>query len=195
MQTTLRATTVAVMMLASAGIAKADPNAAYSASSTGANTSTVVKSIDLVGLTPNYIYQFAFNFWYNATGGPDWSGGQVGFTLGTTQYWSDVITTNNTNNASAASVMPSGTPVMQVVTDALGNAVVVIAATVFPRNIDDSKFKAGAGRTIEFGPVTVSNGVPNPTVVPGPIAGAGLPILLGFAGYAAWRRRKARVSA
>lgn len=28
------------------------------------------------------------------------------------------------------------------------------------------------------------------TPVPGPIAGAGLPILIGFAGYAAWRRRR-----
>lgn len=29
-----------------------------------------------------------------------------------------------------------------------------------------------------------------PVLVPGPIAGAGLPLLLGFAGYAAWRRRR-----
>lgn len=31
--------------------------------------------------------------------------------------------------------------------------------------------------------------------VPGPIAGAGLPILVGVAGFAAWRRRKARNAA
>ncbi|MEJ1161916.1 LPXTG cell wall anchor domain-containing protein [Prosthecomicrobium sp. N25] len=30
-----------------------------------------------------------------------------------------------------------------------------------------------------------------PKNVPGPIAGAGLPLLLAAAGYAAWRRRKA----
>ncbi|TBW32427.1 hypothetical protein EYW49_22075 [Siculibacillus lacustris] len=28
------------------------------------------------------------------------------------------------------------------------------------------------------------------TAVPGPIAGAGLPVVLGLAGFAAWRRRR-----
>lgn len=195
MKKKLKSTAIALMLMASAGAAAAEPNTEYRVSSSGVTTTTVLKSIDLVGLTPNYVYEFAFEFWYQATGSQDWSGGQVGFKLGTTEYWSNVITNNNANGVDAASVMPSGTPLMQVATDALGKAVVVIGATVFARNVDDDKFKTNTTRTIEFGPVTVSNGVPNPTVVPGPIAGAGLPILIGFAGYAAWRRRKARMAA
>lgn len=41
--------------------------------------------------------------------------------------------------------------------------------------------------------VTGLNGsiAPTPMAAPGPIAGAGLPVVLGMMGFAAWRRRKA----
>lgn len=42
----------------------------------------------------------------------------------------------------------------------------------------------GAGTVAQFN-------TPGPAPVPGPIAGAGLPIVLGMMGFAAWRRRRA----
>lgn len=49
-------------------------------------------------------------------------------------------------------------------------------------------FTATSQKTLNFNAVNFK--LDNITLVPGPIAGAGLPILVVFAGYAAWRRRQ-----
>lgn len=41
-----------------------------------------------------------------------------------------------------------------------------------------------------FGPKSTSYSVDTSYTVPGPVAAAGLPALIGFAGWAAWRRRR-----
>lgn len=191
----LKTAAVFAILCSSIGVAQADPKGPFSVGSELKASNTVFETVTLTGLLPSHIYDYTFEFWYNAVAGQSWSAGRVGFQVGTTTYWSTLITRNSVNAADAASFMPSGTPLMQVVSDALGNAVVVIGATVFAQNTDDTKFNKNAGRTIVFGPVTVSKPIPNPTPVPGPIAGAGLPVLLGLAGYAAWRRRKGRAVA
>lgn len=65
-----------------------------------------------------------------------------------------------------------------------------ITATNWTKYVYDFKVMDGQGMlNFNFNNLKVDN--ISVTAVPGPIAGAGLPLLAGFAGYAAWRRRRA----
>lgn len=69
-------------------------------------------------------------------------------------------------------------------------ATAAVGGTTFTL-LGETLTKAGSGVQIGF---NYESAGPTPTTfaaVPGPLAGAGLPVVLGMMGFAAWRRRKA----
>ncbi|MEJ1158800.1 hypothetical protein [Prosthecomicrobium sp. N25] len=172
--------------------AQTAPNLAGTASGQNVGSVTSLKnwvwsSGFFSGLTVGAKYSFDFGtFFTNAGSNADnATSAFVGFTLSPASPLN--LPANRANPPVAGSpggfVSAAQTVFGHALTFVASGATQYIAIGVYAR---DTKFTAegtGADRTLGFGNLSVSE-------VPGPVAGAGLPLVAAAAGYLAWRRRR-----